>query len=147
MAEENVSRAEFDGLKNEMNKSFGQIIDLIKEKPKTVEEVKKVEAKKAVDKTAEANDAYLEPVHPDWLADAKAKIGEALDHCEVSYPKNGNPLYTIVIKNDFSNASSSQLQFYKTDKRTIAVTNGYETVKAYNSLVAQNLKLNPKKVE
>ena len=48
-----VSREEFDGLKKDMNKSFEQIIELIKEKPKTVEEVKKVEAKKAVDKTAE----------------------------------------------------------------------------------------------
>jgi len=145
MAEEKVvSREEFDGLKSEMNKSFGQIIDLIKQKP---EEAKKVEAKKAVDKTAEANDAYLEPVHPDWLADAKLKIGESLERCEVDYPKNGTPRYTVVIKNDHSNASSSHLQFYKIDRRTVAVTNGFETVKAFNSLVAQNLKLNPKKVE
>lgn len=147
MATEFVSKEEFDGLKNEMNKSFGQIIDLIKEKPKTVEETKKVEVKKAEDKTAEANDSYLEPVHPDWLADAKAKIGEALDHCEVIYPKNGNPLYTIFIKIEFSNASSSHLGFYKADKRSVAVTNGFETVKAWNTLVAQNLKLNAKKVD
>jgi len=148
MAEQEVvSREEFDGLKQEMSKSFEQIISLIKEKPKTVEEVKKVEAKKVVDKTAEANDAYLEPVHPDWTADAKTKIGEALDHCEVDYPKNGNPRYTIVIKNEFSNASSSHLQYYKIDKRTVAVTNGFETVKAFNSLVAQNLRINPKKLD
>ena len=149
MAEENevVSREEFNSLKQEMNKSFGQIIDLIKAPPKTVEETKKVDAKKAIDKTAEPNDAYLEPVHPDWIADAKAKIGDAVDHCEVDYPKNGFPRYTIVIKKENSNASSSHLQYYKVDRRTVAVANGFETVKQFNLLVAQNLKLNPKKVE
>lgn len=147
VTKEAVSREEFDSLKGEMNKSFGQIIDLIKEKPKTIEESKKVEAKKAVDKTAEANDAYLEPVHPDWVKDAQAKIGDAVDHCEVDYPKNGFPRYTVVIKKELSNASSSHLQYYKVDRRTVAVSNGFETVKAFNSLVAQNLKLNPKKVE
>jgi hypothetical protein len=148
MAEEKVvSREEFDSLKKEMSNSFSQIINLIKEKPKTEAESKKVEAKKAVDKTAEANDAYLEPVHPDWIADAKLKIGESLERCEVDYPKNGTPRYTVVIKNDHSNASSSHLQFYKIDRRTVAVINGFETVKAFNSLVAQNLKLNPKKLD
>lgn len=147
MAEEIVSREEFDGLKSEMNKSFEQIISLIKEKPKTVEEVKKVEVKKAEEKTAEPNNVYLEPVHPEWLKDAQAKIGEALDHCEVDYPKNGNPRYTIVIKKEFSNASTSHMDFYKIDRRTVPVINGLESVKAFNSLVAQNLKINPKKVD
>ena len=148
MAEEKlVSHEEFDGLKKEVSEGFSTIVNLIKEKPKTVEESKKVDAKKANDKTAEPNDAYLEPVHPDWIADAKAKIGEAVDHCEVDYPKNGFPRYTVVIKKENSNASSSHLQYYKVDRRTVAVANGFETVKQFNSLVAQNLKLNPKKVE
>lgn len=143
MAEEYVSKEEFDGLKSEMNKSFAQIVDLIKKKPETVEEVKKAEVVKAQEKAVEPNNAYLEPVHPDWLADAKSKLGEALDHCEVMYPKNGNPLYTVVIKNEFSNDSSEHLNFYKTDKRTIPVTNGFESVKEWNSRIAQNLRLNP----
>ncbi len=147
MAEEIVSRAEFDGLKKEVSSGFEQIINLMKSKPKTAEEEKKVEAKKAVDKTAEPNNDYLEPVHPEWIADAKLKIGEQLDHCEVDYPKNGFPRYTIVIKKEFSNASKSHLDYYKIDRRTVAVSNGFETVKTFNSLVAQNLKLSPKKLD
>lgn len=112
--------------------------------PKEKEVAKVVEAK---NKTAEPNNEYLEPVHPEWLSDAKLKIGEALDHCEVDYPKNGNPRYTVVIKKEFSNASSSHLEYYKIDRRTVAVTNGLESVKTFNSLVAQNLRLNPKKVD
>lgn len=142
-----VSKEEFDSLKKEVTGGFDNIIKLIKEKPKTPEEAKKVEAVKTENKSAESNNSYLEPVHPDWIKDAELKLGEKLDHCEVDYPKNGTPRYTVIIKTEFSNASKSHLEFYKIDKRTVAVTNGFETVKNFNSLVAQNLKLNPKKEE
>lgn len=131
--------------------SLEKVLELFaksQEAPKTDKE--KVVAAEA--KTAEANNAYLEPVPPDWVADLKAKLeaikmGEALDHCEIDYPKNGLPRYTIVIKNEFSNASSSHLQYYKVDRRTIPVEKGFESVKQFNSLVAQNLRMNPKKVD
>ena len=119
------------------------------------QEATKTEPQKVVEaqaKSAEPNNAYLEPVPPEWIADLKAKLeaikmGEALDHCEVDYPKNGLPRYTIVIKNEFSNASSSHLQYYKVDRRTVPVEKGLESVKAWNTLVAQNLRLNPKKID
>ena len=149
MAEKSVEELEasFDKRFESIENSILKVVDLVSkanQTPKEKEVTKVVEAEK---KSAEANDAYKEPVHPEWLADAKLKIGEALDHCEVDYPKNGNPRYTVVIKKEFSNASSSHLEYYKIDRRTVPVINGLEDVKKWNSLVAQNLKLNPKKVE
>lgn len=144
---DDVKREEFDELKSQVTEGFAKIIGLMKEKPKTAEEAKKIEAKIAEEKTAEPNNLYIEPVHPDWIADAKLKLGDQLERCEVDYPKNGHPRYTVVIKNEFSNASKSHLEYYKIDRRTTAVTNGIESVKAFNTLVAQNLRLNPKKLE
>lgn len=133
----------FDKRFESIEKSILKVVDLVSKANQTPKE-KDADVEK---KSAEPNNAYLEPVHPEWLADAKAKIGESLDHCEVFYPKNGNPVYTIFIKKELSNASSSHMQFYKQDKRSIPVINGFESVKAWNTLVAQNLRLNPKKVE
>jgi hypothetical protein len=117
-------------------------LDLMSKKPDAP-----VSAKDAMEiaeaKTAEANDAYLEPVPPAWLADAKEKIGEAVDHCELDYV-GGRTRYTVVIKNDFSNAPKDLLAYYKTDRRTIVVDNGIESVKAFNTLVARNLRNSPR---
>lgn len=103
--------------------------------------------KTEAEKASEPVGTYQEPVHPEWLADAKEKLGDKLDHCEVDYPKNGNPRYTVVIKKEFSNAPKSILEYYKVDRRTVPVINGLESVKSFNSLVAQNLRLNPKKLD
>lgn len=84
-----------------------------------------------------------EVVHPDWIKDAQEKMGDKLDHCEIDYPKNGVPRYTVVIKNEFSNAGKDYLAFYKVDRRTVPVTNGLETIKLFNSLVQQNLRTVP----
>lgn len=142
MATNKELEAKVDSLADSLEKVL-KLFAKTQEAPKTDKE--KVVAAEA--KTAEANNAYLEPVHPDWKKDAELKIGEALDHCEMDYPKNGTPRYTIVIKNEFSNASSSHLQYYKVDRRTIPVINGFESVKQFNTLVAQNLKISPKKID
>ncbi len=131
----------------EVNGNIMKVLDLVGKVNQTPSEAKKESEAVEEKKSAEPNNAYLEPVHPDWKKDAMEKIGEKLDHCEVDYPKNGFPRYTVVIKNEFSNASKSHLEYYKTDRRTIPVTNGFESVKAFNSLVAQNLRLSPKKVD
>lgn len=124
-----------------------KVVELVSKAQETPAQAQVTKTAETEAKSAEPNNAYLEPVHPEWLADAKTKIGEKLDHCEVDYPKNGFPRYTVVIKSEFSNASKSHLDFYKIDRRTVAVINGFESVKTFNSLVAQNLKLNPKKLD
>jgi hypothetical protein len=77
----------------------------------------------------------------EWEEDARTKIGEALDHCEVETPKNGGMIYTIVIKTEFSNANKEYLERNKTDRRSCEVsTGGFPAVQNWNKLVALNLK-------
>lgn len=142
---EEETNARMDKIEDGLNKIV-EVLILNKEAPAEAAPVAAATPGPIVDleeKKAEANNAYMEPVHPDWIADATEKLGEKLDHCEVDYPKNGTPRYTVVIKNEFSNASKSHLQYYKIDRRTVPVTNGFETIKTFNSLVAQNLRNNP----
>lgn len=80
-------------------------------------------------------------VNVEWEEDARTKIGEALDHCEIENPKNGGTIYTIVIKNEFSNAGKEYLERNKCDRRSCEVsTGGFPAVQNWNKLVALNLK-------
>lgn len=80
-------------------------------------------------------------VNPAWVEKANEILGDALDHCEVFYPKHGGTLFTCVIKKEFSNANADYLERYKSDRRTKEIGNeGIEGVEQYCKLIAQNLK-------
>lgn len=137
-----VTTDDFNNFKTGIENSMGQILELMKAKP-DAPQTEKQKIEKAEAKSAEPNDAYLEPVPPAWVTDAKEKIGEAVDHCELDYI-GGRTRYTVVIKNEFSNAPKATLDYYKVDRRTVVVENGIESVRAFNTLVAKNLQKNPK---
>lgn len=81
------------------------------------------------------------PVNPAWIEKATELIGDALDHCEVFYPKHGGTIFTVVIKRELSNAPEDYLQRHKADRRSREIGNeGIEGVEQWCKLVAQNLK-------
>lgn len=80
------------------------------------------------------------PMNPEWEELAREIIGDPLDHCEIAYVKNGGVLFTIVIKEEFSNAGRDYLERYKQDRRTKEVgSEGIEGVEAWCKLVKSNL--------
>src|SRR3990167_6831149 len=134
-----VSKEEFGSRMSSLENSLLQVVDLIKEKnqPQVITDL----SKQAVQiKEVEEAKAYQALINPTWEAHAKEVLGEKLDHCEVSYPKAGGLRFTIVIKNEFSNADKDYLERYKSDRRTREVgVSGFEGGKKWCLLVKQNL--------
>lgn len=88
-------------------------------------------------KKAGANDA---PINPAWEEKAKEIIGEAVDHCEVAYLRNGGVIFTIVIKTEMSNAPKDYLDRMGQDRRSKEVgSEGIEGVENWCKLVKANL--------
>ncbi len=127
----------------ELSKGMSDLVGIVGE---LAEKLKSPPAPKSADEVkhdAEVTKAKpnLETVNPAWVEKAQELIGEALDHCEVFYPKHGGTLFTLVIKKEFSNAPVDYLERYKSDRRTREIGNeGIEGVENYCKLVAANLK-------
>lgn len=82
-----------------------------------------------------------ELVNPAWIEKAKEIIGEAVDHCEVFYPRSGGTIFTVVIKKELSNAPVDYLERYKEDRRSREIGNeGIDGVEAWCKLIRDNLK-------
>lgn len=132
-----VSKAEFDGLKEEMNKNFGQLIDLMKAKPEEKAKAQ-VEEKKVAEASADVAD-----VNPRYDAKAKEVLGERIQRTYVTYPKGGGTLFTIVIDKKFSNSPKDYLERMKEDRRTVNIEReefrGEDGVEKWAKLVLQNL--------
>lgn len=80
------------------------------------------------------------PMNPEWEELAREIIGDPLDHCEIAYLKNGGVIFTIVIKDEFSNAGRDYLERYKSDRRSKEVgSEGIEGVENWCKLVKSNL--------
>lgn len=80
------------------------------------------------------------PMNPEWEDLARDIIGEAVDHCEIQYLKKGGMIFTVVIKNDFSNAGVDYLERMHSDRRSKEVgAEGIEGVEAWCRLVKSNL--------
>lgn len=83
------------------------------------------------------NDA---PINPAWEEKAREIIGEAVDHCEVAYLRNGGVIFTIVVKDEFSNAGKDYLSRMGSDRRSKEVgSEGIEGVENWCKLVKANL--------
>ncbi len=79
--------------------------------------------------------------NPEWEDIAREIIGEAVDHTEIQYVKGGGLLFTIVIKDEFSNAPDDYLERYKSDRRSREVgAEGEAGVRIWCELVRNNLK-------
>ena len=139
MADEkkDVSREEFDGLKNEMTDGFKQIVDLIKQKPE--EKAKAAVQEKKVDEAA----ADIGDMNPRYHAKVVEVLGEKVGRTFLTYPKGGGTLFTIVIKDQFSNSPKDYLERMKEDRRTVNIEReefrGEDGVEKWAKLVRDNL--------
>ena len=78
--------------------------------------------------------------NPAWDAVAKEQLGEYLDHTEVQYGKSGTIAFTIVIKNEKSNAPADYMERVHCDRRTREVSSeGLEGVTMWVRLVKAQL--------
>ena len=124
---------------------FNELLEIVKgiaTKPAVAATPEQVKKEKEID----AVNPDQVPVNPLWEAKAREVIGkgkdgdEIIDHCEMVYPKQGGALFTIVIKNEHSNAPKEYLQMYKQDRRTREIGNeGIMGVTNWALLIKQNL--------
>lgn len=118
-----------EALENSVQKILDILTSQQAAKPPTKQEI---EVAKAVSDQA--------PINPAWESETRNILGEALDHCEVFYPRNGGIQFTIVIKKEHSNAPKDYLLHFKVDRRTKDIGNeGLEGVISWAKLVSANL--------
>lgn len=82
----------------------------------------------------------VQRVPEDWDEKAKEIVGDALDHCEMTYGQNGGVRFIVVIKDEFSNAGKDYLSYYGQDRRTKDIAGeGLAGVENWCKLIRQNL--------
>ncbi len=141
MADENVSREEFDGLKKEVSSGFEQIIGLIKKQATATPEQK---AKEVVQekKVAEA-DPDIGDMNPRYHAKVVEVLGDRVERTFLTYPKGGGTLFTIVVSKEASNAPKDYMERMKEDRRTVNIEReefrGEDGVEKWAKLVLANL--------
>lgn len=132
-----VSKEKFDEFSNNVNKSFEQLIGLIKQKPE--EKAKATVEEKKVDEAS----ADVSDINPRYDAKAKEILGERVSRTFVTYPKGGGTLFTIVIDEKFSNSPKDYLERMKEDRRTVNLEReefrGEDGVEKWAKLILQNL--------
>lgn len=124
---------------------FSQVTDILKDIVSSMTELKnKPSAPVAESKDLQdiAKAKYDQaPINPLWEEKAREIIGEALDHCEVFYPKQGGQIFTVVIKTEMSNAPKEYLERTKADRRSREIGNeGIAGVEQWCKLIKANLK-------
>lgn len=133
---------------NELNDGLGKLLDLVESRFKEVKDDQQA-AKDAAptapetkhDKEVSKAAPYVEMVNPAWKEKAEELLGDALERCEVFYPRNGGTVFTLVIKKEKSNAAPDYFAFYKEDRRSKEIGNeGIEGVENWCKLVKENLK-------
>lgn len=123
---------------------FTELTNVIKGLVDVVTEVKSktaspIEAKEAAEIAKAKHDQA--PMNPVWEDMAKEIIGEAVDHCELYQPRSGGTIFTVVIKNEFSNAPKEYLERMKADRRSREIGNeGISGVETWCKLIRANLK-------
>lgn len=79
-------------------------------------------------------------VNPEWEERAREIIGNAVDHCEMTYGVRGGIRFTVVIKDEYSNAPKDYLVRMGSDRRTKEIGGeGLEGVEGWCKLIKQNL--------
>ena len=124
---------------------FNQLTDVLGKLVDTVTELKNkpapnTPAEKELQEVAKAKYDQA-PINPAWEEKAREIIGEALDHCEIFYPKGGGQIFTVIIKSEFSNAPKEYLERCKVDRRSKEIGNeGIGGVELWCKLVRANLR-------
>jgi hypothetical protein len=87
-----------------------------------------------------AGSDQVQRVPTDWEEKALEIVGDALDHCEMTYGQNGGVRFIVVIKKEKSNAAKDYLAFYGQDRRTKDIAGeGIAGVENWCKLIRQNL--------
>ncbi len=129
-----VKMSDFNKLTDVIGKLVETVTEL-KDKP-TVAQVQTPEAEEV--RKAKHDQA---PINPAWEEKAQEIIGEAVDHCEVFYPKQGGTIFTVVIKPEFSNAPKEYIDRMKADRRSREIgPEGISGVEIWCKLIRANLK-------
>lgn len=136
-----VKADEFNSFKEETTANMTTIIGMLKDQAAKPAEVVSSETVSEVEKEIKKADPNAIPVNPEWDQAARDIIGaEVVDHCEMNHLKSGGILFTVVIRNDKSNAPKDYLERYKQDRRTKEIGNeGFGGVELWCKLIAQNL--------
>lgn len=123
-----VTKEEFKVVEGAVNK----ILDLLEKKADVPETKEEKAVNQAVPNKFTAN--------PEWEAVASEILGDYLDHTEVEHEKTGGIKFTVVIKNEYSNASKEYLDTVKVDRRTKEVgALGLDGVTEWCKLIKANL--------
>lgn len=125
---------------NELQDSIASLVGFVKENIKSNADAKALVPDTPLEKEIKKAGHGLEPVNSEWDEIAHDIIGEALDHCEVKHLRNGGLIFTLVIKNEFSNAPDNYLAEMKEDRRSKEIgAEGIGGVENWCKLVKQNL--------
>lgn len=77
----------------------------------------------------------------EWDATAREILGEYVDHTEVAHERSGGVKFTVVIKEEKSNAPKDYLERVRSDRRTREVgASGMDGVIEWCKQIRQNLK-------
>lgn len=130
-----VTKEAFDTKINTLQDTMLQMMDMMKTKTDSPLE-KQVSEEKEVAK-AIPNNVHIPE---DWEEKAKEILGEKLERCELFYPKSGGTQFTVVIKQEYSNAPKEYTERMKVDRRTKEIgQEGIGGVEAWCKLVRSNL--------
>lgn len=131
-----VSKKEF----NELSEMISGLVNLVTPIVKANAEVKANTPETPLEKEVTKAGPASEPVNPEWNDVAREIIGDALERCEVKHLRSGGLLFTVVIKQEFSNAPDNYLKEHKEDRRTKEIAaEGIGGVENWCKLVKQNL--------
>ncbi len=131
-----VTVERFESLEN----SVGELVNLIKSGALTAPAAQ-TPAEAAEEKKITAAGPNKYTVNPEWEDLAREIVGEALDHTEIEYAKGGGQKFTLVIKQEFSNAPTDYLARAKVDRRTREIgAEGEAGVRTWCEQVRNNLK-------
>lgn len=142
--EKAVKAADFNALKKDvgtLTQSVGDLVALMTAQAHAGANAPAVPETAIEKEIRKAAPDDINPVNPAWTEKAEEVLGEALERCEVFYPKRGGTIFTLVIKPAFSNASVEYMERTKSDRRSKEIGNeGIEGVEQWCKLVAANLK-------
>lgn len=135
-AQKFVTEDRFNALEN----SVGKVADLLEKvlANQAIGPAPRPETKEEKEVAAAGPNKFQ--VNDEWEATARAIIGDAVDHTEVEHSKAGGIKFTVVIKNDKSNAHPDYIASAKADRRTKEVgQEGMEGVTEWCRLIKANL--------
>lgn len=134
-----VTKEVFDEKFSSLEGSILKLVDLMQHPLVPVEAAKiATESKNIQEASADTGE-----VNPRYDAKVREILGERVARTFVKYPKGGGTLFTIVIKEEYSNAPKDYLERMKEDQRTVNIEReefrGEDGVEKWAKLVLANI--------